>query len=234
MKISIRGGHNPQAQGANGILNEVSEDRKIYASVMKWLRLDKNEVIDVTPYSCVSAEDLKRGVSDANIHNCNIFASIHLNAGGGHGTEVLYHANSTTGKTLATRVSKSMSELGFVNRGAKSDVRGLYELKHTSMPAIVIECFFCDSAADVIIYQKLGVDKLGKAIAEGIVGHTINEVVKDSFTTDARILLIQKVCNKVGIRGANDKPLIEDGINGTNTEVARIKLIDYIANVVKL
>lgn len=183
-RYAIRGGHNPQAQGANGIVNEVAEDRKIYASVIKWLKIDKNEVIDVTPYSCISAEDLKRGVNDANIHDTDIFVSIHLNAGGGKGTEVLYYGSSATGKALATRVCNSITKLGFVNRGAKSDVRGLYELKHTSMPAIIVECFFLDSAIDVALYRKLGVDAIGKAIAEGLVAHTISvPVVKPVIKT---------------------------------------------------
>ena len=174
MKISVRGGHNPQAIGAVGILSEVTEDRKIYASVIKYLKLDKNDVIDVTPYSCISAEDLKRGVNDANIHKVELFVSIHLNAGGGKGVEVLYSPGSVKGKEYATRVTNSMCKLGFVNRGAKSDVRGLYELKHTTMPAIIVETLFCDSAIDVALYQKLGADTLGKAIAEGIVGHAIS------------------------------------------------------------
>ena len=213
MKIAIRGGHNVQSQGANGILNEVVEDRKIYASVMKWLKLDKHEVIDVTPYSCVSAEDLKRGVSDANIHKCDVFVSIHLNAGGGKGTEVLYHANSAKGKEFATRVCNCMDKLGFVNRGAKSDVRGLYELKHTNMPAIIVEAFFCDSAADVVIYQKVGVDALGKAIAEGIVGHSITEVISVVAPKFDYTLEFQKFYNRL----PTTEKLVADGIYGKET-----------------
>ena len=230
-RIAIRGGHNPQAQGANGIVNEVIEDRKIYASVVKWLKLDKNEVIDVTPYSCISAEDLKRGVNDANIHKTDIFVSIHLNAGGGKGTEVLYHSNSTIGKTLATRVCNNMANLGFTNRGAKSDVRGLYELKNTSMPAIIVECFFLDSASDVILYQKLGVDKLGKAIAEGIVNHAINETpikIINAVPTVNYVLETQKLLNKLGIRDSNGNKLVEDNIKGTNTKFALNSLINKI------
>ena len=112
----------------------------------------------------------------ANIHKVDLFVSIHLNAGGGKGVEVLYSPGSVKGKEYATRVSNSMCKLGFVNRGAKSDVRGLYELKYTTMPAIIVETLFCDSAIDVILYQKLGADILGKAIAEGIVGHAITVV----------------------------------------------------------
>lgn len=173
MKIACRGGHNEQAQGANSILNEVSEDRKINASVIKFLKLDKNEVLDVTPCNCISAIDLTYGVNKANTAKVSLFNSNHLNAGGGHGVEVLYFGNSATGKTYATRVCNNIAKLGFTNRGAKADIRGLYELKNTDMAAIIVESFFLDSESDVALYKKVGVDAIGKAIAEGIVGHTI-------------------------------------------------------------
>jgi len=227
MNIAIRGGHNLQAQGANGIVNEVTENRKILASTIKWLKIDKQTVLDVTPYSCISAEDLKRGVNDANLHNTDIFVSIHLNAGGGHGCEVLYYGSSPQGNVLAKRVSNYISELGFANRGAKSDVRGLYELRHTSMPAIVVEAFFCDSAADVILYQKLGVDKLGKSIAEGIVGHKINDVqvkIVNTTPTINYILKTQIFLNSLGLKDSNGKSLVTDGINGSNTKFAMNQL----------
>ena len=223
MRIGIRAGHNPQAQGASGILNEVVEDRKIYATVIKYLKLDKNDVIDVTPYSCISAEDLKRGVNEANAYKVDIFASIHLNAanGQGKGTEVLYYGSSATGKALATRVCNSITKLGFISRGAKSDVRGLYELKNTDAPAIIVECFFLDSVIDVALYRKLGIDAIGKAIAEGLVGHAIN-IVKPVSVINAQpridyVLKTQMFLNSMGILDVGGHRLVEDGIIGKLT-----------------
>jgi len=57
-----------------------------------------------------------------------------------------------------------------------------------------------------------------------------NVVVKND---NSKILLLQKVCNRVGIRGANGKALSEDGLDGTNTQAAKIKLKAYIAEVTK-
>ena len=235
-RYAIRGGHNSLAIGANGIVNEVTEDRKITASVIKWLKIDKNEVIDVTPYPCISAEDLKRGASDANIHKVDIFASIHLNAanGQGKGTEVLYYGSSVTGKALATRVCNSITKLGFISRGAKSDIRGLYELKHTDMPAIIVECFFCDSAVDVALYKKLGVDTISKAIAEGIVNHPIVvPIVKITIKPTNDVLLLQQICNALKITDNNAKALIEDGLIGVNTLAAKAKLKVILQNILK-
>jgi len=230
MRIADRSGHNQQAQGAIAILNEVTEDRKILDSVNKWLKIDKNEILDVTPGPCTSSQDLAYGVNKSNTYKPDLFASFHENCGGGHGVEVLYHPNSAIGKQLATRVCNSIAKLGFTNRGAKADVRGLYELNHTNAPAIIVESFFLDSASDVILYQKIGVDKLGKAIAEGIVNHEIKETVSK---VDKKVLLLQQVCNRCGIRGSDNKPLVEDGISGPNTDSAKAKLKIYIAEVTK-
>ncbi|MFA6809358.1 MAG: peptidoglycan-binding protein [Eubacteriales bacterium] len=174
MYIGIRGGHQPSCQGANSIVNEVIEDRKIYASVIKFLKLDGNSVLDCTPSNTnSSATDLTSGVNKANNAKVDVFVSIHLNAGGGKGTEVLYFGNSASSKAYATRVCAKIVGLGFVNRNAKADVRGLYEMKHTNMSAIIVECYFLDSATDVALMNKVGIDAIGKAIAEGVVGHSI-------------------------------------------------------------
>ena len=38
MKIAIRGGHCPKATGAKGIIDELTEDRKVKNSVIKYLK----------------------------------------------------------------------------------------------------------------------------------------------------------------------------------------------------
>lgn len=226
MKIAIRGGHNPQSQGACGIVNEVTEDRKIYTSVVKYLKLDGNEVLDVTPFNCTSAEDLKFGVAKANTFKADLFSSIHLNAGGGKGFEVLYHPNSAKGKEYATRICNSMSKLGFTNRGPKADVRGLYELRHTDMAAIIVESFFCDSQLDTDLYKKIGANAIGKSIAEGIVGHEIKEVVPTKPIPNINYVLeTQRFLNKLKITDYENKKLVEDGLSGTRTRTALNKLV---------
>lgn len=176
MKIAIRGGHNYGVPGAKALLDEVTEDRKIYAKVAEYLKQLGHEVLDVTPEkTSTSNEDLSYGVSRANTAKADLFVSCHVNAGGGKGCEVLYYNGSSKGKDYATKVVNSIASLGFNNRGAKADSRRLYELKHTSMPAIIIEPFFLDTQSDVDLYNNIGVDKLAKAIAEGITGQKVPE-----------------------------------------------------------
>ena len=74
---------------------------------------------------------------------------------------------------IGLRVCKSVSDgTGFKNRGIHIDPR-LYELRKTTMPAIICETCFCEATEDVRIYHKCGADIIGKLIADGINGGDI-------------------------------------------------------------
>ncbi|SUY53467.1 N-acetylmuramoyl-L-alanine amidase domain-containing protein [Clostridium perfringens] len=66
MKIAIRGGHNFLSKGACGLIDETTENRKVYKSVIKNLIENNFEVLDVTPGDCDVNTDLKFGVEKAN------------------------------------------------------------------------------------------------------------------------------------------------------------------------
>jgi len=228
MKIAIRGGHNYGVPGASGILDEVAEDRKVYAKVIEYLKKLGHEVLDVTPNkTSTSAEDLSFGVSKANSWGADYFCSIHFNAGGGRGTEVLYYNGSSKGKSKAEKIANKIAGFGFVNRGAKVDTRGLYELRNTKMPANIIEVCFVDSNVDAELYRKVGVSNIARAIAEGITGQIIKvetEAKQNKYTVNY-CLEFQKWYNKVTQTRA---PLTEDGIYGPLTEEALQKIINII------
>lgn len=48
MKIVVRGGHTELCTGASALINELTEDRKVTAAALKYLRELGNEVLDVT------------------------------------------------------------------------------------------------------------------------------------------------------------------------------------------
>lgn len=232
MKIAIRGGHSLDIRGANGVVDEVTEDRKIYAKVRDYLIQLGHEVLDVTPgNSGTSAIDLSVAVNKANSWGADYFVSIHLNAGGGHGVEVLYH--SIKGQEYATRISTEISKLGFTNRGAKADTRGLYEFHYVKAPNNIVECFFCDSQSDVDLYNKVGIDAIARAIVKGITGQDViikkvEEVIDNMNITD-----LQSFFNKVGITDKNGNALSVDGHEGPLTQSAKAKAKEIISYILR-
>ena len=174
MKIAIRRGHNRQAIGSVGLVNEVIENENILAPTIKYLKQLGHEVLDVSPGNMSSASDLAHGVKKANDWNADVFVSIHCNKAydkynGAIGSECLVYSKTDAYKdeVIAQRIVNNLGTLGFKNRGVKERT-DLYELKNTKMEAIIVECFFVEATEDVALYKKLGADALGKAIAEGI------------------------------------------------------------------
>ena len=174
MKIAIRRGHNHQAIGSVGLVNEVVENEKILTNAIKYLKALGHDVLDVSPGNMSSASDLAHGVKKANDWNADVFVSIHCNKAyntynGAIGTECLVYSKTDAYKDeiIAQRIVNNLGSLGFKNRGVKERT-DLYELKNTKMNSIIVECFFVEATEDVALYKKLGADALGKAIAEGI------------------------------------------------------------------
>ena len=128
MKIAIRGGHCPKATGAKGIIDELTEDRKVKDSTIKYLRMLGYDVLDLTPPDYISSNvDLYYGVSKANAWGADLFISIHFNKAydsynGALGSEVCVYSPFDT----AQRVVNGLASLGFKNRGQKTRP-GLYE-----------------------------------------------------------------------------------------------------------
>lgn len=170
MKVAVRGGHCPKVPGARGILDELIEDRKVKDAVIKYLKQLGVNVIDVTPpdSTSTSSSDLAYGVNKANEWGADLFASFHFNKAydsynGALGSEVcVYYTHE-----IAQRVVNELGGLGFKNRGQKIRT-GLYELRNTSMKAMIVETCFVEATEDVELYKRLGPDEIGKKIAEAI------------------------------------------------------------------
>ena len=151
MKIAVRGGHVPLVTGASALINELTEDRKVKDSVIKYLRQLGCDVLDVTPPNNTNSlhNELSYGVNKANNWGADLFISIHFNKAYEHyngalGTEVCVYSSFDT----AQRVVNELAKLGFKNRGQK--VRNnLYELNHTKMKGMIIEVCFVEASEDV-------------------------------------------------------------------------------------
>lgn len=229
MKIAVRGGHTELCTGASALIDELTEDRKVKDSVIKYLRALGHEVLDVTPpvnYTTSSGVDLSYGVNKANEWGADLFASFHFNKAydsynGALGTEVCVYSEHE----IAKRVVNAIAALGFKNRGQKIRTN-LYELKHTKMKAMIVETCFVEATEDVALYRKLGHDAIGRAIAEAISNSNIKteiiqeapksepiKVVEQSKPSgDDWIRRLQQECNAQGF--SNQKV---DGIAGSKT-----------------
>lgn len=184
MKIAVRGGHNFQAVGASGIIDETTEDRKVKDSVIKYLEQLGHTVLDVTPGNMDSDSDLVYGVNKANNWGADLFISIHFNKAynsytGALGTETWVYSTTDNynDEEYAQRIVDSIGALGFKNRGVKTSTE-LYELKSTKMPAVIVEVCFVEATEDVALYKRLGPDTIGKTIAEAISNKKINAYEK--------------------------------------------------------
>ncbi|HBF8216029.1 TPA: N-acetylmuramoyl-L-alanine amidase, partial [Clostridioides difficile] len=155
MKIAIVPGHtlSGKGTGATGYIDEGKENRILTDLIVKWLK--QGGAIVYTGKVDKSNNYLAEQCKIANRQNVDLAVQIHFNANkttlNPMGTETIYKTNN--GKVYAERVNDKLATV-FENRGAKSDVRGLYWLKHTKAPAILIEVCFVDSKADTDYYIK--------------------------------------------------------------------------------
>lgn len=127
------------------------------------LKYNGFKIVDCSP----SRQDnsLQNRVNIERKNNCNCFISIHYNAMGtvwqkyARGIETYYHIGSKNGKKLATLVhNELLKNTPTINRGCKIDTllfkNGLYVLRETKSPAILVECGFMDNKIDRVLMES--------------------------------------------------------------------------------
>lgn len=177
---NVHGGHNRIVPGAGHYLDEVTEDRRITAGVITLLQASGH-----TAYNCTDdvgktvGSNLANIVAKCNTHSADLDISIHQNAakvdpgdGKTKGVEVFVYSTSSKAYAAAGRVCAKLAALGFTNRGVKIST-GLYVLRHTKSPAMLIEVGFVDDKDDVNLYNKVGVNAICKAITDGILNSSV-------------------------------------------------------------
>lgn len=146
--ITVNGGHSATSKGANG--NGYQEHlvaRTIKDKLIGAFRNVGQKTADTTSDGTSQSSVLHEQVFKCNLYQggTQLDVSIHLNAGGGTGVEVLYYDQ----KQLASVISQSIAtSLGIRDRGAKQR-KDLYFLNQTKHPAILIEVCFIDNAEDM-------------------------------------------------------------------------------------
>ena len=226
-QVNISSGHSINCQGARDIINEVTEARKVVDRVYEIIKASGKQCYKYHDTSSSSTQNLVNIVNWHNGFKDGVDVSIHFNAythiNKPMGTEVCYYSNPS----LAAAVSKEIATAGgFIDRGAKQRT-GLYFLKHTNKPAILIEVCFVDSVADVNLYRA-NFERICQAIAKTLIGN----IVVPSPTTpapkpkpaptpkpsgDAWVRSLQAELNAQGFRDSNGNKLVVDGIAGAKT-----------------
>ena len=229
-QVNISSGHSINCQGAADIINEVTEARKVVDRVYEIIKASGKQCYKYHDTSSNSTQNLVNIVNWHNGFKDGVDVSIHFNAythvDKPMGTEVCYYSNSS----LAAATSKEIATAGgFIDRGAKQRT-GLYFLKHTNKPAILIEVCFVDSVADVNLYRA-NFERICQAIAKSLIGSIVapaptkpTSVAPTHKPTpaptpsgDAWVRNLQAELNAQGFRDSNGNKLIVDGIAGSKT-----------------
>jgi N-acetylmuramoyl-L-alanine amidase len=166
LKLAIDIGHNvPFDGGAVGIRSENELNFEVGSRLIKKCEASGIKVIDCAPKNVKSHFDsLNKRVVAANNGGADFFISIHHNAClGGYGTEILCYPEERS-EGVAKIILPEIVSLGYRNRGVKPR-KELFVLSETKMPAILIECAFCDSEIDMKNYDA---EKMAEAIFRGI------------------------------------------------------------------
>ena len=160
------GHHIPEDPGAvnphNG-LKEADVAQQVGKLVVKYL-----EAAGLKTFY-LQSDSLEEIANSANNSGADVFVSIHCNAFNtmAKGTEVEIYGSGGEREILAQCIQDQIvKSLGTIDRGLK--IRpNLYELKHTSMPAVLVELAFIDNDedAELLIWKR---DEFARAVARGI------------------------------------------------------------------
>ncbi len=160
IKIYIDQGHNPRSPNTGAEGNGYAEQDITYAvgrSLATLLRNNGNFEVRLsrptadTQLGTSNASSLRVRVDDANSWGADYFISIHANASSSSsvsGSEALVYTEPSIASELGEDILEGLNEAtGLPNRGIK--VRpGLYVLRRTNMPAVLIELGFISNPFD--------------------------------------------------------------------------------------
>ncbi|WP_110955227.1 N-acetylmuramoyl-L-alanine amidase family protein [Anaerosinus massiliensis] len=166
MKICINAGHCPGLDsGAVGTFLQEADVVKNIAEIVcsdleavgyEVLFVQENELADITNAS--------------NSFGADLFVSIHCNAAANlsaQGTETFCYRSGSEGESLASYIQNQVvNSLGTVDRGVKYS-QGLYVLKHTDCPAVLVETAFISNYDDEQLLANRQAD-FAHAIARGV------------------------------------------------------------------
>lgn len=191
-KFAGSGGHNKIVPGANSQFGiEHVEDRKFLDAVANYVQLAGWEYVNCSDEVGTTKYDVWNNAANNHLRvkESTVDCQFHLNATpGGTGCEVWLHP-SYGNRELAAKISKAMADaFGLRDRGIKfsTDLGWINKTKTGLLPEI---CFI-DNETDMQKYRA-NFDKAAKAVAEVIVGRSIQSSGTNQPTTPSKQNIIQ-------------------------------------------
>lgn len=233
--ITISSGHWAIGTGASGIIDEVTENRKVTKRVVEILRLSNVVVNHVEDnVSKNKTENLQYLISQHNKTNRQLDVSVHFNSSGTTvnkpiGVEVLYYSQ----KELASKLSKAISVAsGLIDRGPK-ERKELSFLSKTNKGAVLLEVCFVNSSVDVELYKQ-NFENICQTIATTLMNHL------GLSSTPTKEVSTPQLLNKTGreeiqqlLKMARNSKII--GTVHTDEKIAKysdVELLSYQAAVI--
>lgn len=169
MLIVVDPGHGGKDPGAcgNGLMEKdiTLKLSQLIEAELKNYQVDVQMTRDRDVY--VSLEERVR---IANQKKADLFISLHVNAGGGTGFES-YRDLAASAETIRYQnvIHEAVKAIGDRGKKVASNPR-FYVLRHTDMPALLLENLFIDNKVDAVFLRDIGfLKRLAEAIGEGIV-----------------------------------------------------------------
>ena len=121
-------------------------------------------------------EKLAIKIDECNRYNPSLAVDIHLNAGGGDGFEVFYGKTDAKSRTLGQKIETAVKAIGQNSRGLKIKLNNSGKdyfgfIRQTKCTAVLVECAFIDSKDVQIVDTKAERERMGVAIARGILAY---------------------------------------------------------------
>ena len=165
IKIYVDQGHNPVNPNAGAEGNGLREQDLVYTIGQRLadrLRSDPNYEVRLsrptrdTLLGTTNATSLAARVNEANRWGADYFISLHTNAASSPsatGTEAYAYARGTPAFRLGEDILQNLSSVtGLRNRGMQARP-GLYVLRKTQMPAVLVELGFITSPRDATLMR---------------------------------------------------------------------------------
>lgn len=182
-KIAIDAGHGGSDSGAIGptgvmektiTLKVATELKNLLVAEGATVYMTRTKDTEVSPKKgrATDIEELQARCDIANAKDADIFISIHMDSftnAAAKGTTGYYYARgSKKSRELADKIRQGViDQIGTQSRGTQSC--NFYVVKHTDMPATLVElAFISNRAEEKLLYSDAGAKKAAQGILDGI------------------------------------------------------------------